>query len=198
MSCWLQHKVCDILHPLNQSTWSISTQKSFKIKACSKEALENDLNRTNTCGLSHVRLFVTHRLQSAVLLCLWDFPGKNAGVCCHFLLQGILPTQGQTCISCTGRQVLYHRATREPHTVQQCYVYSRFCATVAMVHHLNSSILQSRNSAPMKQCPISFSPLPWQPTSYFLFLGIWPLSGISYNKWNCTVSVFFNWLFYLA
>ena len=28
------------------------------------------------------------------LLCPWDFPGKNAGVCCHFLLQGIFPTQG--------------------------------------------------------------------------------------------------------
>ena len=24
----------------------------------------------------------------------WDFPGKNTGVGCHFLFQGILPTQG--------------------------------------------------------------------------------------------------------
>ena len=24
----------------------------------------------------------------------WDLPGKNAGVGCHFLLQGIFPTQG--------------------------------------------------------------------------------------------------------
>ena len=28
------------------------------------------------------------------LLCPWDSPGKNTGVDCHFLLQGILPTQG--------------------------------------------------------------------------------------------------------
>ena len=28
------------------------------------------------------------------LLCPWDPPGKNAGVDCHFLLQGILPIQG--------------------------------------------------------------------------------------------------------
>ena len=28
------------------------------------------------------------------LLHLWDFPGKNTGVGCHFLLQRILPTQG--------------------------------------------------------------------------------------------------------
>ena len=27
-------------------------------------------------------------------LCPWDSPGKNTGVCCSFLLQGILPTQG--------------------------------------------------------------------------------------------------------
>ena len=24
----------------------------------------------------------------------WDFPGKHTGVDCHFLLQGIFPTQG--------------------------------------------------------------------------------------------------------
>ena len=26
-------------------------------------------------------------------LCLWNFPGKNTGVSCHFLLQRIFPTQ---------------------------------------------------------------------------------------------------------
>ena len=38
------------------------------------------------------------------------------GVGCHFLLQGIFPTQGLnpvSCISCIGRQVLYHWATWE-------------------------------------------------------------------------------------
>ena len=28
------------------------------------------------------------------LLCPWDSPSKNTGVGCHFLLQGIFPTQG--------------------------------------------------------------------------------------------------------
>ena len=28
------------------------------------------------------------------LLCQWNFPGKNTGVGCHFLLQGIFSTQG--------------------------------------------------------------------------------------------------------
>ena len=30
-----------------------------------------------------------HGLQLSSLLCLWDFPSKNTGVGCHFLLQGI-------------------------------------------------------------------------------------------------------------
>ena len=30
----------------------------------------------------------------ARLLCPWDSPGKNTGVGCRALLQGILPTQG--------------------------------------------------------------------------------------------------------
>ena len=29
-------------------------------------------------------------------LCPWDFPGKNTGMGCHFLLLGIFPTQGLT------------------------------------------------------------------------------------------------------
>ena len=32
--------------------------------------------------------------SSPGFLCLWDFPGKNAGVGCHFLHQGIFLTQG--------------------------------------------------------------------------------------------------------
>ena len=35
-----------------------------------------------------------HRLKPARLLCPWDFPSKNMGVGCHFLLQEIFPTQG--------------------------------------------------------------------------------------------------------
>ena len=30
------------------------------------------------------------------LLCPWDFLGKGSGVGCHFLLQGIFPTQGSS------------------------------------------------------------------------------------------------------
>ena len=35
-----------------------------------------------------------HGLWPTRLLCPWDSPGKNTGMGCHFLLQGIFPTQG--------------------------------------------------------------------------------------------------------
>ena len=35
-----------------------------------------------------------HGLQPARLLCPWDSPGKNPGVGCHALLQGLFLTQG--------------------------------------------------------------------------------------------------------
>ena len=33
-------------------------------------------------------------LQPTRFFCVWDFPGKNTGVGCHFLLQEIFPNQG--------------------------------------------------------------------------------------------------------
>ena len=35
-----------------------------------------------------------HGLQYTNILCPWNFPGKNTGVGCHTLLQGIFPTHG--------------------------------------------------------------------------------------------------------
>ena len=54
-------------------------------------------------SLSRIRLFAT----------LWDSPGKNTGVGCHFLLQGLVPTQGSNLGLLLGRWILYHWATWE-------------------------------------------------------------------------------------
>ena len=43
---------------------------------------------------SHVWLFVTAWSVACQSPLSWIFPGKNSGVGCHFLLQGIFPTQG--------------------------------------------------------------------------------------------------------
>ena len=49
------------------------------------------------CELSHSVMSYSlcpHGLWPARLLCPWNFLGRNTGVGCHFLLQGIFPTQG--------------------------------------------------------------------------------------------------------
>ena len=49
------------------------------------------------CGCWVAQLYLTlcdpHGLQPAKFLCPLNFPGKNIGAGCHFLLQGIFPTR---------------------------------------------------------------------------------------------------------
>ena len=50
---------------------------------------------------SCVQLFVIFWTMATRLLYPWDSPGKNTGVGCHVLLQGIFPTQGlKLCLLC--------------------------------------------------------------------------------------------------
>ena len=49
-----------------------------------------------------------HGLKPTRLLCPWNSPGKNTGVGCHALLQGIFPTQGWQLGFPRCRQILYH------------------------------------------------------------------------------------------
>ena len=80
--------------------------------------------------LSHVQLFVTPCTVACNIdrfLCLWNFPGKNIGSGCHFLLQGILSYQPKnwthiSCISFIGRRILYHCVTWETHRGMHLYI----------------------------------------------------------------------------
>ena len=58
-------------------------------------------------SLSGVQLSATPWTVAHWLLCPWDSPGKNTGVGCHSLLQGILPTQGLYSGLSDCRQILY-------------------------------------------------------------------------------------------
>ena len=49
-----------------------------------------------------------HGLYPNRILRPWDFPGKNTGAGCHFLLQGIFLTQGSNLGFLHCRQLLYH------------------------------------------------------------------------------------------
>ena len=55
------------------------------------------------------------RLSPTRDLCPWDFPGKNTGVGCYFLLPRIFLTQGLNLHFLNYRHILYHWATREDH-----------------------------------------------------------------------------------
>ena len=58
------------------------------------------------------RLFVTPWTR---FLHPWDFPGKNTGVGCHFLLQEIFPTQGLNPGLPHCRQMFYYRSHEGSH-----------------------------------------------------------------------------------
>ena len=58
--------------------------------------------------ITHLRYMRSYELQSARLLCPWNSPGKNTGVDCHSLLQGIFPTQGSNLGLLPCRMILYH------------------------------------------------------------------------------------------
>ena len=57
-----------------------------------------------------------------MLLCPWGFPGKNTGVCCHFLLQGIFLTQGSSPYPLHCRQNLYCWATKEACIIDNFFI----------------------------------------------------------------------------
>ena len=48
-----------------------------------------------------------HGLQPARFLCPWNYLGKNTGVGCHFLFQGIFLTQGSNWVSRIAGRVLH-------------------------------------------------------------------------------------------
>ena len=69
----LQHSCLE--NPMDRGAWWDTVQSVAK-------------SRTRLKQLS------THALYPTRLLCPWDFPGKNTGVGCNFLLQGIFLTLG--------------------------------------------------------------------------------------------------------
>ena len=53
-----------------------------------------------------------------MLLCPWDFPGKNTGVGCQFLLQDIFPTQG------SNPHLLNWQVDSLPLTTREALIYT--------------------------------------------------------------------------
>ena len=71
-----------------------------------------------------------HGLQFARLLCSWNSLGKNTGVGCHSLLQGIFLTQGLNPGLPYCRQFLYHLS-------HQGSPYNTY------IQHINQSVIET-------------------------------------------------------
>ena len=71
--------------------------------------------------LSHLQLCATPRTAARQALLSMQFSKQEVGVGCHFFLQRSSPPRDQnrsSCVSCTGKRILYHCITREAlHTV---------------------------------------------------------------------------------
>ena len=86
------------------------------------------------------------------LLCPWDFPGKNTGVGCYFLLQGIFPTQGLN-LSLLHWQVETHLGS--PYRVGSCSVSFKV-PVIQIPEHLPTH--------PKSIVPMTFWLLPFSPS----------------------------------
>ena len=102
----------------------------LKIKICNLHVIVSDF-----C--------VTPWALLARLLCPWDFPDKNTGGGCHFLLQRSSWPRDWThisCISCIGRQLFYKlhhvKSSKEVRKIEMCFYW------VGVVFH--SILSQSR------------------------------------------------------
>ena len=70
------------------------------------------------------------------LLCPWNSPGKNTGVGCHSLLQGIFPTQGLNLGLLHCRQFLYGWATREDANFY--YILTHICTYSILIRCISA------------------------------------------------------------
>ena len=61
--------------------------------------------------------------QPTRLLCPWDFPDKHTGVGCHFLFQGIFPSQESNPSLSHCRQIVYHLSYQGSPWVLEWIVY---------------------------------------------------------------------------
>ena len=101
--------------------------------------------------LSCVRLLRLHGLEPTRLLCPWNSPGKNTGVGCHFLLQGIFLNQrsNQGLLHC--RQILYQLSHQE---VSPC------CISTLFLKNFRHAMKQAGSQFPDQK--LNLCPLPWK------------------------------------
>ena len=128
----------------------------------------------------------------ARFLCLWDSPGKNTGVHCHALLQGIFPTQGSNPGLPHCRQILYCLSHQGSPRILEWVAYPFLLHGIFLTQELNWGLLHCRRilyqlsyqgsslkTFPVKlQAVLPFPPIVPSPSR--------EMCGISRRRQNCT------------
>ena len=130
-----------------------------------EESFENYL-RHHVLLLSRVQLFVTPWTIGCLGPLCGDSPGKNTGVGCHALLQGIFPTQGSNPGLLHCRQILYQLSHEGSPRVLEWVAYPIF-------YCIHLICLFSAFMGGLQSCLASFNHLffSWpQPTSFLIYL----------------------------
>ena len=141
---------------------------------------------------------LAHELWPTRLLCPWDSAGKSTGVGCHFLLQGIFPTQGSNlhlCISCAGRWILYLWPPGKNLPANTANTRDAGAETMNIIQVWNKNILPVWQICPKLQ---SYSGLETSPVSRSVHLGAylqgsqegegWSQKGWRRHRWRCRLS----------
>ena len=79
------------------------------------EGIQTKEQKNKTISWMWSRSVMSHSLRPTRVLCPWDFPGNSTGVDCHFLLQGIFPTQWSNPDLPHSRQTLYRLSHQGSH-----------------------------------------------------------------------------------
>ena len=111
-----KHKNLKESNQLEKGEWNWRNQPSVLQTILQSHRHQDSIVKVKVQLLSHVRLFTTPWMvahQPTRFLRPWDSPGKNTGVGCHFLLQGIFSTQGSNPGLQNCRRILYQLSHRE-------------------------------------------------------------------------------------
>ena len=117
------------------SVLSMNIQDWFPLELTDLISLQS---KVKVKSLSHVQLFATPWTIAYQLLCPWDFPGKNSGRGCHFLLQGIFPAQGSNLGLPHCGQMLCHLSHQGSPAVQKD---SQKSSPTPQIRGINSLVL---------------------------------------------------------
>ena len=102
---------------LTEEQWLIA-QKTFFL-----------FNHRKCCCLLFPKFYPTplrtHGLKPGRLLCPWDSPGKNTGVGCHFLFQGIFLTQGSNLSPALAGGLFTTNPPRKPISINEHLLSTR-------------------------------------------------------------------------